>query len=102
MNISNREFLQLNRDAYIETIQAGTAKKASVIKNDLLRILREEWFPNYVYNEDCGPCIFDLVRIVFRQFNEYEEKKAKETPAPTTEAFVTKASFPSHKNHHRK
>lgn len=136
MNILNQQFLQTNRDAYTETINAGTAKKAFAIKNDLLRIIREEWFPGYVYNEDCGPCIFDLVRIVYRQYDEWvlshvntvtpskEEwvKLPKDNDeyviessirAGKTEAsekwakgngaeIITKATYPSHKNHHRK
>lgn len=87
MNQSNIDFLEANRDAYTEIVNAETATKANKIKADLFRIIKEEFLPGYSYSDDCGPCLFDMTRLLYRYFDEWKAKQP----------VIVAASFPSHK-----
>lgn len=113
MNQANKEFLEKHRHVYLEIINAGTAKKANQVKDELLRVLREEFIKGYVYTEDCGTCIFDMTKLLYRRFDEWlaTNPDPVEPINPVTEPITVAASFPSNileekpktnKKHHRK
>lgn len=103
MKEANKIFLDQNRDCYDEVVRVETAQKASLIAGDLLRVLNEEFLPGYVYSGTCGPCLFDMVKILYRHYDSW----IKEQP------IIVHASFPmndkpedenihARKNYHRK
>lgn len=100
MKQSNADFLESNRDCYNEVVNAQTATKANKIKGELYRIIKEEFLPGYVYRDDCGSCLFDMVNIIYRKYDDWKASQPAatkliiETP---DEPIEVKASFPSHK-----
>jgi hypothetical protein len=48
------------------------------IKEELLRIYREEWDSRMMANLACDSCVADLVRATFYQFDIYLNEKKKE------------------------
>lgn len=92
MKQANIDFLERNRDCYTEVLNAETAIKANRIVEDLLRIVREEFYPDYPYKGDCGDCLFTLVRTLY---TEFDKKQAKELPRVIqTEPLVVATGFP--------
>lgn len=95
MKKENVDFLESHSDCYTEVVKAETALKALPIRFELLRIMKEEFYPGYAYDDNCGSCLFDMVRLIYKKFNEW-----KETQDPLKNV---KANFPKNdKNHHRK
>lgn len=96
MTQTNADFLFDNYDVILEIRNAETATKANKVKGDLLRILREEFLPGYSFTDDCGTCLFDMSKLLFRYYDQWKEeaKLFIETPP---EPIEVKATFPSHK-----
>lgn len=91
MNPANRQFLEDNRDCYYEVINADTALKAYRIFGQLLRIMREEFFPEYHYKGECGDCLFTLVRSLYSEFDKWVSANPK---IINEEPLLVAASFP--------
>jgi hypothetical protein len=94
MKPENATFLDSNYDCYTEILKAETAMKALPIRFELLRIIKEEFYPGYAYDDACGDCLFSMVRLLYRRFEEWKE---------TDPLKNVHATFPlNNKNHHRK
>lgn len=100
MRQENIDFLEANRHVHHEVVHVETATGARGIINDLLRIMREEFAPGYVYDGGCGNCIFNMVKLLYRYFDEWRAANPVPIIVPT-EPQKVKANFPSHKNHRR-
>lgn len=91
MKQANIDYLETNRDAYEEIIRAETAVKAHKIHNELLRILREEFFPNYLFIASCGDCLFTMVKTLYQHYDQW---KAQQPKIITEEPLVVATGFP--------
>lgn len=89
MRKENIEFLEMNRDCYTEILNAETATKANKITEDLLRIVRTEFYPAYSYKGDCGDCLFTLVKTLYTTYDKW-----KVTQIINEEPLTVAASFP--------
>lgn len=110
MKQANSDFLEQHKDCYTEVVNAQTATKANKIKQDLFRIMKEEFLPGYSYTDDCGSCLFDMVNLLYRYYNGW---KAKQPSVPVVEYIeplkpeilepqIVKGTFPSHKKNIRR
>jgi hypothetical protein len=80
MKRENKVFLDNHRDAYTEILKAQSAKKANGVRNDFVRIMREEFIPGYVISFDCGSCLFDLVKLLYQKYDAWLANQPKEEP----------------------
>jgi hypothetical protein len=92
MTQANIKYLEDHRNVVDEIVNAQTATRANAIKGELLRIMQEEFLPGYVILDSCGSCLFDLVRQLYRRFDEWKaqnmatlEKVKASFPAATKE-----------------
>jgi hypothetical protein len=72
MKPENKKFLEEHRDVYEQIIRSQTAKKARAIARDLHRIMQEEFIPGYVYETGCGSCLFNMVPLLYKKFDEWK------------------------------
>lgn len=74
-----------------QTIQGLTVQN----KADLLRVMREEFWPGYTYDEWCGDCVGRFLITVYRKYNEW--KAANIEPVKDVPKIKMKATFPKNK-----
>lgn len=112
MKPENKAILDANRCHYETAIKAEFVKGFnSREKDDLLRVMREEFIPGYTTDMWCSPCIFDFIKLIYQLYDKWLAEQPKEEikieePKPI-EPIVpienVKATFPKHnKHHHRK
>lgn len=82
MNPENKIFLDDHRFVYDEILNAQTAKKANAFKTDLIRILREEFYPGYAVTEDCVSCLFEVVRLLYTKYDQWLKDQEAKEPVP--------------------
>lgn len=74
-------------------------------REDMVRVLREEFWPGYTYDEWCGSCVADMVRTLYTRYDKWLSEQPKEIdplPAvivppdepPTSESITVAATFP--------
>lgn len=86
MTQANYNFLENHREVYDEVVNAQTAFKANRVKDDLLRIMQEEFMPGYIVMDSCVSCLFDLVRLLYQRFDKW--KAIHDKPVPLVENIV--------------
>jgi hypothetical protein len=95
MKPENAAFLETHYDCYTEIMKAETATKALPIRFELLRIMKEEFYPGYAYDDACGDCLFNMVRLLYKKFNEWLEANL------TNPLQNVHANFPDHKKNRK-
>jgi hypothetical protein len=66
-------------------------------REDMLRVLREEFWPGYTYDEWCGSCVADMVKEVYSRYDKWKGEQPAPViePTPPYEApLVVHATFP--------
>jgi hypothetical protein len=122
MNPANKAVLDDYRRFHDTLTKAGYLMGLSGSeRSEMVRIIREEWMPGYATDLWCGPCVANMVLLCYRYYDDYLAKEAAKTtvestpyspvdsepavvapdPAPPM-SIQTKATFPSHKKHHRR
>jgi hypothetical protein len=74
-----------------QTIQGLTVQN----KADLLKVMREEFWPGYTYDEWCGECVGRFITIIYRKYNEWKEVHVE--PVKDVPKVKMKATFPKNK-----
>ncbi len=95
MNPANKQILDSLEHFHVmfvrqQTISGLTANN----KTDLLRVMREEFWPGYYYDEWCPHCAGKFLTDVYRKYNEW---KAANVEPVQGEKFTIKATFPQNK-----
>jgi hypothetical protein len=62
-------------------------------REDMLRVLREEFWPGYTYDEWCGSCVVDMVKEVYSRYDKWKGEQPAPTPTPDAPLLVH-ATFP--------
>lgn len=76
MKLENEKFLEENKHFWDTLKNAGYLKGISAhVKNEMLRVYREEWYPRYLTDLFCPPCIADMIRKTYSQYELYLERK---------------------------
>jgi hypothetical protein len=60
-------------------------------REDMLRVLREEFWPGYTYDEWCGSCVADMVKEVYSRYDKWKAEQPKEEPVFISEEEILKA-----------
>ncbi len=76
MTPSNAQYLADNRHQYETFLQAGYLNLVNGEKDQFLRIMREEWQPGYHTSLWCGKCVVEMVKLVYRLYDEELKKEA--------------------------
>lgn len=96
MKLENKQILDALEHFYttferIQTIHGLTHQN----KADLLRVMREEFWPGYTYDQWCPHCAGKFLQDVYRKYNEW--KKANVEPVNDVPKIKVRATFPKNK-----
>lgn len=62
--------------AYLEKYRWTVASESTPggigFPQEILRIINEEWFPNYTVDLWCGHCVMEMVKLAFRKMDEQQ------------------------------
>lgn len=47
-------------------------------REDIVRVLREEWYPGYTYDAWCGDCMASMVKEVYQRYDKWLSEQPKE------------------------
>lgn len=110
MKEANRRFLDANRHHHTTLIKAFYMRHLDgATREGMVRVINEEFQSGYRTDLWCAPCVADMVRKVYRHYDEWLASQPKDEPVvdvpvtPTTEGepvnqiAVIAATFPSHK-----
>lgn len=102
MTPEDKQFLDDNRIHHDTLVKAFYMRGLSgETRSRMQEIIGKYWQPGYHTDLWCSPCISDMVRLLYRLYDEWLAAQPKEEPKEP-EPVVTKAIFPSHKKHHRR
>jgi len=87
MTPENKAFLEANRHHYDTVIKAGYVRHLNANEREgMQRIMREEFQPGYHTDLWCGPCLFDMVKLLYTRYDQWLSEQPKE--------IIVAASFP--------
>lgn len=90
MKPENKAILDANRHHYETVSKAGYVKHFNAHeREELLRVMREEFQPNYTTDMWCGPCVFDFVKLLYQSYDKWLSDSQ-----PKEEAITVHATFP--------
>lgn len=76
------------RDGYVRGLNVHE-------RTDMHRVLQEEFWPGYVYDEWCGSCVASMVKEVYSRYDKWKAEQPVPTPTPDA-PLVVHATFPAH------
>jgi hypothetical protein len=87
MKPENKAILDANRHHYETATKAGYVKHFNAKeKEDLLRVMREEFQPGYYFDMWCPPCVFDFIKLIYQRYDAWIAAQPKE---PTEHIHAT-------------
>lgn len=109
MTPEDKQFLEDNRHHHETLVKAFYLRSLSgETRSRMQDIIRKYWQPMYNTDLWCGPCIAEMIKLVYRLYDDWlaaqpkeEIKEEPKEPEPA-KPQVVKAVFPSHKKHHRR
>lgn len=98
MKAENRAFLDANRHHYNLLIKSGIVKHLDGnTREGLLRIIREEFAPNYIASTWCQSCVADSLKFAYIQYDKWITENPEPVAAPASiEGQTVKTTFPKH------
>jgi hypothetical protein len=108
MNQANRKLLDEYRQYHTTLVKAGYMMGlSSDTRDNMARIMSEEFQPGYATDLWCPPCVSDMVLLLYRYYDAWIEANPDpvEEPAPVpipvkeeqaAKPIITKAIFPKH------
>lgn len=119
MKNENKAFLDANRHHYNLLVNAGIVKHLDgATREGLLRIIREEFAPNYIASTWCQSCVADILKFAYVQYDKWIAAQPKEEPVieedfipamtghiPTVaepDGAILKTTFPKNDQHKKK
>ena len=96
MKQGNKEFLDAQRFHYTTMKASGVLRGIDhFTRQEMVRVMSEEFQPGYSNPGDCAPCVFEMVDRLYRLYDAWI------TSQPVNPAHIA-ANFPSHKPKHDK
>lgn len=81
MSPDNKKFLEDNEHIWITLRDPGYMMGLDgATRSAMARIICEEFQPGYATDMWCPPCVADMVTLLYRHYNAWKEKQAKEIP----------------------
>lgn len=71
MKPENLQFLNDNRHHYETLVRAGFMSMDAGVKNDMLRVMREEFDSGYHTTLWCSTCVIEMVKLLYRRYDDY-------------------------------
>lgn len=105
MKPENKQFLDDNRHFHDTLIKAFYMKGLNANQREgMVRVMREEFQPGYSTDLWCPPCVSDMVKLLYRLYDDLLAKQTKEPePAkPISEPMIVHTGFPSHKKNYNR
>jgi hypothetical protein len=93
MKPENRLFLEQWKPFYEKHLRDGTIHMHMEDRRKMLKVIREEFDKNYVADVSCGPCLTDLLKMAYNNFNATEQL-ADEPVEPTIHMTFPKIDPP--------
>jgi hypothetical protein len=88
MKAENKQILDEYRPYHIQAINAGTFRGDGMVRENMCRIMSEEFQPGYTTDLWCAPCVFSMIKLLYRHYDEWLARQ------PVT----VQANFPSNKS----
>ena len=96
MKAANKEFLDAQRFHYTSMKASGVLRGLDhFTRQEMVRVMSEEFQPGYSNPGDCPPCVFEMVDRLYRLYDAWIALQ------PITPTHIA-ANFPSHKPKHGK
>lgn len=76
MKQENKQFLDDNRRHYDTLMKAGFMSMDAHIKNQMQEVMRQEFDAGYHTTLWCSTCVVDMVKMLYRRYDEYLAKEA--------------------------
>lgn len=87
MKLENREFLDTNRHHYTTLVNAGYVQHLDQhTRENILRIIHEEFAPGYLAQLWCQSCVADLIKFAYVQYDKWIAVQPKDEPIVDTPA----------------
>ena len=97
MTESNKQFLDLNRHHYDVLIKAFYLRHLDGnTRAKMQQVMSDEFQPGYATDLWCPPCVSDMVKALYRRYDEWiaaNKKPERASPEP----LIVEANFPSNK-----
>lgn len=96
MNPQNKKFLDDNERHYL-TVKDGYVKGLNAAEREgMQRVMAEEFAPGYSTDLWCGPCVFEMVKLLYTRYEQWKSQQPKENPTPVETPMVeaVHATFP--------
>lgn len=75
MKQENIEFLEANKHHCETVTKAGYVKHLNAHEREgMLRVMREEFIPGYTVDLWCPPCLFDMVKLLYSQYEKWQQQ----------------------------
>lgn len=99
MNHQNKALLDAHEHFYLIYVRNQTISGMSQqVKNDLLRVMREEFVPGYTYDEWCPHCVGKFLEQVYQHYERWKASHIETFKDDEGRQMVRiKATFPKHK-----
>ena len=96
MKPENKHILDAHRHFW-ETFkrQQTMTGVTQTVKNELLKVMHEEFQPGYTYDAWCGHCVVNFIKAVYQRYERWEKENV--TPVQDAEKIVIRATFPKAK-----
>lgn len=89
MKLENRQFLDVNRHHYDTLVNAGFVKQLDhATRENILRVIHEEFAPDYLGQTWCSPCIAEMITFVYKQYDKWINAN------PGLDGAILKTTFP--------
>lgn len=111
MSPQNKKFLEDNYHHYL-TVKDGYVKGLNAAEREgMQRVMAEEFAPGYSTDLWCGPCVFEMVKLLYTRYEQWKAQQPIESvratfpkAEPPLQGGISEVSKKSnkHKHHHRK
>lgn len=98
MKPENKQVLDQHEHFYNTFVKLQTISGLSTTaKRDLLRVMREEFWPGYSYDEYCGPCVAKFLKDVYIRYEQWKAANVTTIPEEEVKKIKIRATFPKSK-----
>jgi hypothetical protein len=103
MKTANKIFLDKNRHHYDTIIKAGYLRGLNVHEREgMQRVMGEEFQPGYHTDLWCGPCLFDMVKLLYQRYDAWVATQPKENTIHQNESNTSNSENPPHSDNRAK
>lgn len=71
MKAENKQILDEYRPYHTQAINAGTFRGDARVRENMHRIMSEEFQPGYTTDLWCGSCVFNMIKLLYRHYDEW-------------------------------